>query len=106
MLVLAELRKMRGWLLNNPTKRKTKGGLLRYVNAWLAKEQDKNPNHGARNETQRDSSAVGRVTANVERARADRGEAIDGEAVRILRGDVVEPDGGDLRTPLGLGFRG
>lgn len=104
--VLAELRKMRGWLINNPKNRKTKGGILRYVNSWLAREQDKTPNHGARNETHRDSSAVGRVTAKVELARAARGEAIDGEAIRILRGDAVEPDGSDLRPPVGLVLRG
>lgn len=39
--VLAELRKMRGWALANPAKRKTRGGLLRFVTSWLGKEQDK-----------------------------------------------------------------
>lgn len=39
--VLAELRKMVGWCDANPTKRKTKGGVQRFINAWLAKEQDK-----------------------------------------------------------------
>ena len=36
-----ELRKMKGWCNTNPTKRKTKRGILRFVNSWLAKEQDK-----------------------------------------------------------------
>lgn len=39
--VLAELRKMVGWCDANPQKRKTKGGVQRFINAWLAKEQDK-----------------------------------------------------------------
>lgn len=39
--ILQELRKMKGWLNSNPTKRKTKTGILRFVNSWLAKEQDK-----------------------------------------------------------------
>lgn len=39
--VMAELRKMRGWLNANPAKRKTKAGIRRFVNAWLAREQDK-----------------------------------------------------------------
>ena len=38
--VVQELRSMRGWCVANPTKRKTKGGILKFVNAWLAKAQD------------------------------------------------------------------
>ena len=39
--VLAELRKMRGWLITNPTKRKTARGVGAFIARWLAKEQDK-----------------------------------------------------------------
>lgn len=39
--VMQELRKMKGWLDANPTKRKTKNGIKRFINGWLAKEQDK-----------------------------------------------------------------
>lgn len=39
--VMAELRKMRGWLIANPANRKTKAGVLRFVTRWLGKEQDK-----------------------------------------------------------------
>ena len=38
---MQELRKMIGWLEANPKKRKTKQGVLRFVTAWLAREQDK-----------------------------------------------------------------
>lgn len=38
--VMQELRKMKGWADANPTKRKTKNGIKRFINAWLAKEQD------------------------------------------------------------------
>lgn len=37
-----EIIKMKGWLFSNPTKRKTKTGMLRFINGWLTKEQDKN----------------------------------------------------------------
>lgn len=40
---MQELRKMKGWLDANPAKRKTKGGIKRFVNGWLAREQDKGP---------------------------------------------------------------
>ncbi len=36
-----ELRNMRGWLDANPDKRKTPRGIRRFVNGWLAREQDR-----------------------------------------------------------------
>lgn len=36
-----ELQKMRAWLESNPTRRKTKKGIDRFINTWLSKEQDK-----------------------------------------------------------------
>ena len=36
-----ELRNMVGWCQGNPTRRKTKRGVLKFVNSWLAKEQDR-----------------------------------------------------------------
>ena len=39
--VMQELRKMKGWADANPSKRKTKAGIKRFINAWLAKEQDR-----------------------------------------------------------------
>ena len=48
---MQELRKMKGWLDVNPAKRKTKRGVLRFVNSWLAREQDR----GRQQETKSDS---------------------------------------------------
>lgn len=42
--VMQELRKMKGWSEANPKKRKTKNGIKRFINSWLAGEQDKH--HG------------------------------------------------------------
>lgn len=42
--VMQELRSMRAWSLTNPTKRKTRTGVMRFVNGWLAKQQD-SPRH-------------------------------------------------------------
>lgn len=39
--VMQELRKMKSWLDCNTSRRKTKRGILRFVNGWLSKEQDK-----------------------------------------------------------------
>lgn len=39
--VMQELRDMRGWLLANPVRRKTKRGIKAFIRTWLSKEQDK-----------------------------------------------------------------
>ena len=39
--VMQQLRSMKGWCNSNPSKRKTKKGIKRFINNWLAKEQDK-----------------------------------------------------------------
>ena len=39
--IMQELRNMKGWLITNQRKRKTKGGILRFANSWLANKQDK-----------------------------------------------------------------
>lgn len=39
--MLNEFRKMKGWLIANPKKRKTKRGIARFINNWLSIEQDK-----------------------------------------------------------------
>ena len=41
-----ELRKIRGWCLANPTRRKTKRGVKRFINSWMSHSQDKG---GSRN---------------------------------------------------------
>ena len=37
--ILQELKKMRGWLMANPARQKTPGGILRFITGWLAREQ-------------------------------------------------------------------
>ena len=39
--VKQELNKMRAWSLSNPTKKKTKRGVAKFINGWLSKEQDR-----------------------------------------------------------------
>ena len=41
--VMQELREMRGWLLGNPRNRKTQAGILRFIQGWLRREQDRTP---------------------------------------------------------------
>ena len=36
-----EIRKIIGWSDSNPTKRKTHGGMKRFINSWLSRAQDK-----------------------------------------------------------------
>ena len=39
--VMQELRNMRGWLISNPTRRKTKRGIKAFITSWLSREQDR-----------------------------------------------------------------
>jgi hypothetical protein len=38
--VLAEVHKARAWLESNPSRRKTHGGVARFLNAWMSRAQD------------------------------------------------------------------
>ena len=39
--IQSEILRAKGWLLNNPTKRKTAVGMTRFLGSWFAREQDK-----------------------------------------------------------------
>lgn len=54
-----ELRGMRAWALSNPSKRKTAKGVPRFINSWLAKEQDRGGNGNRGAQTRADNSARG-----------------------------------------------
>lgn len=44
--VMQQLRNMREWLLSNPTRKKTKTGIRRFITTWLAREQDRGGTRG------------------------------------------------------------
>jgi len=50
--VIQQLRNMRGWLLSNKDRRKTRRGISRFITSWLSREQDRG--HGAGGERRRD----------------------------------------------------
>lgn len=68
--LLAEIRKARGWLIGNPTKRKTAKGMLRFLHNWLSRAQDRGvtPNAQLRAAPGGPMSAADRVRANGEAA--------------------------------------
>ena len=43
--VLKEMQAMKAWLYANPTKRKTKRGMKRFINGWLTRSSRENNNH-------------------------------------------------------------
>lgn len=45
--VRQELREMRRWSMDNPTKRKTARGMRQFIGKWLSKEQDRGHHNGA-----------------------------------------------------------
>lgn len=44
--VLAECRKARQWLIDNPKRAKTASGMARFLGSWLSRSQDRAPSHG------------------------------------------------------------
>lgn len=51
--VMQELRKMAGWCDDNPTKRKTKAGIRKFIGNWLSREQDRGGSKKAPQQAQR-----------------------------------------------------
>lgn len=83
-----QLRKMLGYFTATPQKRKTRAGILRCVNTWLAKEQDRG---GLPHETHpRPSNSA------VDRVRRANGLAaprvIDGDATEITEPETSDAD--------------
>lgn len=66
-----KLREIRQWNIANPTRRKTRKGILRHITDWLAREQDRG---GKRHETHQhvDNSAPARVKRTNERRERER----------------------------------
>ncbi len=67
--VRQQLLSMKAWSISNPKKRKTKAGMLAFVNNWLSKEQDKG--HGQVFQGARQSDAP-RVADSVLRPNSSR----------------------------------
>ena len=88
------IRSMKGWLLSNPTKQKTKTGINRFINTWLSDEQNKiGRNHA--NHKQSNPTAMDRL-------RAAHATIPDSKA----HGAVVDENGHDVRSQVGQHFRG
>lgn len=75
--VMQTLRNLRGWCLANPRRRKTRRGVLRFINAALAKDQDRRPGRSTNGQAGR-PSAVARVRAASDDDRRRRGNARPG----------------------------
>jgi len=88
--VRQELRTIKGWALSNPTRRKTKSGIARFVNSWLARSQNNSHSSGGGNGTFKGKSghsvseAKG-VIQEIEDSYAS-GDAWDSEAGEIGQG--------------------
>lgn len=42
--VLSEMRKMRAWCLSNPANRKTRRGIMKFINGWLGRAKPESSN--------------------------------------------------------------
>lgn len=73
--VRQQLRNYRAWSLSNPDKRKTAGGVMRSVNAWLSKAQDRGGHNGNGKVSAHDKGTLGAalfLAADIEAGNGDR----------------------------------
>lgn len=61
-----ELKKMYGWLDANPSKRKTRRGIKKFINSWLTREQD-NGSKGYRNSNSSNQEFFGQMKGWVDK---------------------------------------
>lgn len=76
-----ELRRMIAWLDSNPTKRKTRRGIERFVNNWLARTQDSGGSKGRKEVGEADGNNTFDTDARwqqVSRAIDEAGDGFDG----------------------------
>lgn len=69
---------MKGWLDANPTKRKTRRGVKRFVNNWLSRTQDQGGTRGYvadASSTNKDYSKSEDSIARAKRIKAERAKA-------------------------------
>ena len=80
--ILQELRKMKGWLDSNPAKRKTLRGIRRFINGWLAREQDRGREENKKKngvEAFLNSGNGGRIEPDVDQSDSQSEEELVGE---------------------------
>ncbi|MCD1124834.1 hypothetical protein LPW36_02085 [Jinshanibacter sp. LJY008] len=86
-----ELRKQRGWLLAEPRRRKTSRGIQKFINTWMAKEQDRG---GHSNFNARVNHAKPIITGSTESAAMQKFRAATGHGINATAG--VGSDGRNL----------
>ncbi|MBS9903220.1 ATPase [Vibrio alginolyticus] len=79
--VLEQLRKMKVWSDSNPRKRKTLGGMVRFITAWLGREQDKGRYLAPEQQPQQTKSDGDEIKSKVRQLEMD----IDNENQHLLR---------------------
>lgn len=102
--VVAELRSMRGWLLTNPKRRKTKSGINAFMNNWLSKTQNRGGStHENNQQRTRHLSAIpgGKAASPIERRLAARAAA---ESYDQNYRNAVGQDVRDVRPPVDVQF--
>jgi len=69
--VMQQLRNMKAWLVSNPTKRKTRRGILKFITGWLAREQDKGGRGGSYHGSNKSKSGIEPISESRKQAYVD-----------------------------------
>lgn len=67
--VMQQLRNMRGWCMENPSKRKTAKGIRRFIVGWLSREQDRGGSRPARGQPAQSATPSYDINQAIEKAR-------------------------------------
>lgn len=68
------LRNMKGWLIANPSNRKTPRGIKRFINGWIAREQDRGPRRTVQEQQRRPAGNSGNRFNNFHQRQYDMGQ--------------------------------
>ena len=68
------LRNMKGWLIANPSNRKTPRGIKRFINGWIAREQDRGPRRAVQEQQRRPAGNSGNRFNNFHQRQYDMGQ--------------------------------
>lgn len=90
------LRSIRGWLLGNPGRRKTRRGMPKFIHAWLARAQNRGGAHGPN--AQLSAAPARRLTA----AQQIRENLADGDRTPPAHAQPVAGADRDVRPPVDL----
>jgi hypothetical protein len=95
--VRQQLRSYKAWAINNPTRRKTRAGICKSINSWLAKAQNESrPPRGENNHGTHTTAVIGPASIRERQSNDEIDRAVQFHRNLRRTGFADEADEGDL----------